>query len=274
MARNATHSTLTPRDLLLLEALSRAVLTATQLRKLSTTWPRPFTHDRAIRHRLQLLALSGFVRRFRYLIAAGTAENYYVLTLDGYRILHGPDARPRTKRSFYEVAISRQFHTRALADVVMHLLVGAHQVNSTVKNFYREGALRLPIDDEALIPDGALELHRGSEVFRFFLELDNHSETVRSNSELDSWERKLRLYEAHQDRCPDRFRVLLITTRSTSRRDHILDLARTVARNPARRLLYGIFLPNFLAATDALTTPHFLDHHGKAVSLLPGRTRP
>ena len=48
--------------------------------------------------------------------------------------------------------------------------------------------------------------------FAFFLELDNSTESIRSQVSLDSWQRKIRFYERYQDAKTERFRVLAITT--------------------------------------------------------------
>src|SRR6266436_5899805 len=41
--------------------------------------------------------------------------------------------------------------------------------------------------------------------FAFFLELDNSTESVRSQTNLDSWQRKVRFYERIQDAQAERF---------------------------------------------------------------------
>src|SRR5205823_14537684 len=128
---------------------------------------------------------------------------------------------------------------------------------------------RLQIGEESLFPDCAFQLLPvpGSP-FSFFVEIDNATERVRSDKDLDSWQRKIRLYEALQDRSADRFRVLVITTRSTERLRHILTAAGELAGNPHRSLFYGIHLPRYLQQADALTSPCFLDHRRRSVVLV------
>ena len=52
--------------------------------------------------------------------------------------------------------------------------------------------------------------------FNNFVELDNGTERIQSDKDTDSWQRKVRLYEQFQDQTqPHRFRVLVLTTRSS-----------------------------------------------------------
>ncbi len=135
--------------------------------------------------------------------------------------------------------------------------------------FYRENALRLTVGSESLYPDCAFQLVTPSGFpFSFFVELDNSTEAIRSDKDRDSWERKLRLYDAFQDTTPVRFRVLVLTTRSSQRVGHVLDAAKAILANPQRGLIYGAFLDDFLAQPDALTSPCFRDHLGRRRALV------
>ena len=108
--------------------------------------------------------------------------------------------------------------------------------------------------------------------FNFLVELDNGTERVRSDKDADSWQRKIRLYEQLQDQTfPHRFRVLVVTTRSRERLDHILDVATEHARNPRRSLFYAVHLDDYLGQFDAVRHPCFRDHHGRPVSLISAR---
>src|SRR5438128_444078 len=118
-------SLLTPRDLDLLQALDHVPMTARQLLKLSETFALPFTNERKVRGRLQLLTESGRVRRWPLAIAGRGIPNYYTLTLHGYRLLNGPDTALPAKRNFGPVAIGHQQHTVALADFIVHTAVCA-----------------------------------------------------------------------------------------------------------------------------------------------------
>jgi hypothetical protein len=262
----------TDRDTEILLALDRCPLTVQQILKVSQTFPgRPFGSPRSVQDRLQKLRHAGWVRSWRYATTnRGAAPDYYKLTLLGYRLLYGPDAQPPTKRHFAEVGIAHQHHTHALADFIVHTAVCAHRANLRMANFSREHTLRLTVADESLFPDCAFELHTPDRLqFNFLVELDNGTERVRSDKDTESWQRKSRLYEQLQDTSAHRFRVLVVTTRSSARSDHILALAAGRARNPRRSLLYAIHLADYLRSADALHQPCFRDHRGSAVSLIP-----
>jgi hypothetical protein len=274
MASSAKHRLLTARDFEIMAGLDRCPLTAVQLLKLSRTFGRPFTTERRVRERLQVLCDAGRVRRSQYATADRGALNYYTLGPAGYHVLHGPDTKPPTKRYFAPVGFAREPHTRALADFIVHTAVAAHDAGVRFTGFYRENAFWLPVGAEVLYPDCAFQLIAFDRELSFFVELDNSGQRMRASSEdAESWQRKIRLYEAFQDSCPLRFRVLVVTTRSTERLGHILELAGSLARNPQRSLFYGTTLSRFLNEPCAVTAPCFADHRCRLVSLVP-RPRP
>ena len=273
MATPTPRRQLTHRDSEILLALDRCPLTVSQILKLSRAFPgQPFTSPRSVQDRLSKLRHAGWVRRWPYATASRAgAPDYYKATLLGYRLLYGSDAVAPTKRHFAEVGIAHQHHTRSLADFIVHTAVCAQGRAARLANYYRENTLRLAVDDEALYPDCAFELHTADCLqWNFLVELDNGTERVRSDKETDSWRRKLRLYDLLQNRTrPRRFRVLVVTTRSCERLTHILSLAAEHATNPRRSLVYAIHLDAYLAHEDALCAPCFLDHRGHPVALLP-----
>jgi hypothetical protein len=107
--------------------------------------------------------------------------------------------------------------------------------------------------------------------FRFFAEIDNGTERVRSQKDSDSIERKIRTYDAFQDMSPSsRFRVLFVSVQnSRDRLMHILETAARVIRDPNRTLFYGITLTDYLTTLYPVTSPRFVDHRGRAQSLIP-----
>lgn len=265
----SSHLLLTARDLEILTALDRCPLTAEQLLKLSQAFAVPFTTERRVRERLQQLYAAGRVRRWLYATAGRGALGYYTLSRLGHQILHAEDREPVAKRSFGPVGIARQYHTLRLADFIVHAAVCAHRAGLKFTGFYRENAFRLTVCDESLYPDCAFQLVTPSGFpFSFFVELDNSTEAVRSDKDRDSWQKKLRLYDAFQDQTPVRFRVLVLTTRSDERTRHILDAAKSMAANPQRGLVYGALLDDILARPDALTYPCFRDHLGRRRALV------
>jgi hypothetical protein len=265
----ASATLITPRDLDLLDALDRCPLTARQLLKLSATFVQPFTQERKVRARLQVLAESGRVKAFPYAVAGRGQPSYYTLTRQGFRMLHGTDVEPPGKRPFGPVAIAHQQHTFALAEFLVHLAVAAHRAGMRLTNFARENEVCLSSGDDRIYPDAPFSLEGQGPPLHFNLELDNGTERIRSPKEIASWEKKIRVYEAVQDRSASRFRVLAVSARRHGRIPHILGAAATLARDPRRSLVYGVALADFLALEEPLTTPCFLDHRGRSVSLVP-----
>ena len=156
------------------------LVTAEQLLKLSETFPFPFTTERRVRERLQILCDCGRVRRSQYYATAGRgAQNYYTLTSVGYRLLYGDEATPPTKRYFGDIGVANHYHTRCLADFIVHTTVAAHRAGVRLANFYRENTLYLEVGDERLYPDCAFQLITAEgRAFSYFVELDNGSERV------------------------------------------------------------------------------------------------
>lgn len=275
MTRRTVRTILTARDEELLAAIDRCPLTVEQLLKISGTFAEPFSSESRVRGRLQVLRQAGWVRRWQYATASrGGAPDYYRLTLAGYRLLYGADAVPVTKRQFSEIGVARQQHTRALADFIVHTIVSAHTRGLPVVDFCRENTLRLDVGDASLFPDSAFTIRLPDQQFNFVVELDNGSERVRSQKDAESWERKLRLYDAYQDRAATRFRVLIVSTRSRERADYIRRTAAALASNPKRMLAYSIHLDDYLPQADGVCADCFTDHDGHTVAMIPVRQLP
>lgn len=263
----------TLRDLEMLRALDYAPLTARQLEKLSETWEEPFSSARLARERMQRLGEAKLVTFDRYAILdRGQPEHYYLLTRSGYQLLHGPDSQPPTKGYFSAAALARQPHQRAISDFIVQTICCAHRSGVRFTGFYRENSVRLTAGNKSVYPDASFALVTGDQtVLRFFVELDNSTERVRSQKETDSIERKIRTYDAVQDRSPDeRFRVLFISAQNSQERlDHILEAAADITSNRERTLFYGVTLAGYLATSFSVTSPIFLDHRGDRQSLVP-----
>lgn len=235
----------------------------------SETFSHPFGAERTVRERLHALCDAGWVRSDLYALpSSGGSPKYYFLTRQGYGILHGPGALPPTKRHFSPLSVSRQHHTKALADFLVHVLRASHRAGVRVTEFYRENTLKLTIGDDTLYPDSSFQLIVDEQPLNFLVEIDNHTETIRSPKDTETWERKLRLYDRLQDSIKNRFRVLAITTRSSDRLRHILMTAAGVLRNPQRSLVYGIDLPSFVREAEPLHRSVFRDHFGRATALV------
>ena len=267
--RTARHT----RDIEMLRALDYAPLTARQVLKLSETWESQFKSARLVRERYQRLAEAKLVTAHRYaILERGQPENYYLLTRSGYQVLHGPDAKPPTKGFFAPAALARQLHQRAVSDFIVHTICCAHRSRVSFTGFYRENAIRLTAGGESVYPDASFTLvTRDQKVLRFFAEIDNNTERVRSQKEAESIERKIRTYDAVQDQNPEiRFRVLFVSARgSLERLDHILEAANGAMRNCSRTLFYGVTLASYMASNVSVTSPLFTDHRGDRHSLVP-----
>ena len=276
MANVLQRRLITPRDLEILSALDRSPLTVEQLLKLSTTWQKPFTSARRVRERMHELTEAGWVKKSLYATAtSGGSPAYFQLTLTGFRIIYGNTAKPTTKRHLNGIAISHQHHTRCLADFIVHTIVCADRHGIAMTDFCAENSCRFAVGDDSIWPDSAFRLIApGGYPFNFVVELDNSTETVRSQRDADSWERKIRLYDQFQDVCERRFRVLVVTTRSQERLKHILDAAQALQRNRWRSLFYGVYLPDYLQQSDAIRGACFLDHRGRPIALVRKATKP
>ena len=135
-------------------------------------------------------------------------------------------------------------------------------------DFAAENTLRLQLGDEYLYPDSSFRLLMpGEGVYSFHVELDNGSQAVHSPKDLESWQRKIRFYDRYQDQAEERFRVLIVSTRSTDRLAHILHLAATLTRLPERSLFYGATLGEFLSHAQPITEPCFRNHRDEPVAL-------
>jgi hypothetical protein len=271
----ATPSRLTtPRDFELFTALVMSPLTVAQLVKLSRTFAAgPFTSTRTLLDRLQRLRLGGWIRRWPLAIArrGGGAPDYYKIAPQGLRLLYGEEARPPTKQFFAEVAVAKHFHMYSLGDFLVHTAVAAHARGFRMVDVHPENTFIADVNGERLIPDHRFDLvNESGKRYRYLIELDNSTETIYSKRhEQETWHRKIRLHEAHQDQCPDRHRVVVVTTRSRMRLKNILTLAALLAKNPQRTLFVGTYLDDYLAVDDAAGQTCLVDHQQKLVRLLP-----
>lgn len=268
------YSFTTSRDIELLTALGMGPLTTTQLLKLSPTFTAgPFRSPRTLLDRLHRLAAGGFIRRFPLAIAAargGGLPNYFKLTPAGLRLLYGEEAKPPSKQFFAPVAVARHHHTHSLSEFLVRTAVAAQRYDFRLYDVHPENTLVLDVNGERLIPDNRFDLVGGKARYRFLIEQDCSTETIHSAKHDDTIHRKLRLHDAYQDGSGERHRVVFVTTRSRSRLTNILAAAAAVVRNPQRTLFLGVYLPDYLAADDAVGEPLFFDHRGRRHALLPG----
>lgn len=261
------------RDMSLLRFLDLTPATAAQIRKVSVTFNGvPFRDKRRVRERMQTLADAGLVKSWPAAIPGGGLMSYFRLTLEGYRVAcpESVDSPPRT--SLNEIAPSRMRHAMATADAIVHTLVACHERGVQVQRTLGDGRLTLQVGEHRQQPDFHLQLCYGGKVFNIVFEIDNATEPLDSHRE-QSIRTKILGYETYQDwvlrlwkesnahgERPG-FRVVFLT-RGTNRANHILWLARELARNKDRRLVYATTQDFYAGEPLAATQPIVNDHHG------------
>lgn len=264
----------TSRDIELLTSLVIGPLTTAQLLKLSETFAAgPFRSLRTLLDRLQRLTRGGFIHRFPLAILSargGGLPHYYKLTLAGLRMLYGEDAQPPSKQFFAPAAVARHHHTHSLSEFLVTTAVAAHRHGFRMTDIYPENTPLLDIHGETLIPDARFDVRGTDGQFRFLIEQDCSTETIRSTKHDDTIHRKLRLHDAYQDQIRERHRVVFVTSRSRQRLANILDAATMIVRNPERTLFLGVYLPDYVNAVDPVRESLFVDHRGRRHALLPG----
>ena len=278
----ANRTLFTPRVRQLLQALERGPRTAAQLLKESRTFADPFTNLNFLRRNLQNYGQARWIRAWRYATSAQGALNYYKLTRDGYRLLHPDGEGPQPSASYFgEVPVSRQHHTRTVADVVVHAIVAGHEHGIRLVSSHAENQLALKLGEELLKPDFQMTLEAPTgEQFRFLLEVDNCTEPLlATDPHRESIRRKIAFYERYQEHwlalwkqggaagVAPRFRVLFFTA-TPGRVREILAVAASGAIWDNRRLCYAATVQEFLADTDAIRSCIFLDHTGHWRSLV------
>lgn len=270
--RLMTNVFTTSRDIELLTSLTMGPFTTAQLLKLSETFAAgSFRSSRTLLDRLQRLIAGGFIRRFPLAIIhhrGGGLPYYYKLTPSGLRLLYGEEARPSSKQFFSPVAVARHYHTHSLCEFLVTTAVAAQRRGFRMSETYPENTLILNVNGEVLIPDTRFDLVRDDQTYRFLIEQDCSTETIRSAKHDETIHRKLRLHDAYQDEVEQRHRVVFVASRSRERLKNILNAAANVVRNPHRTLFLGVYLRDYVNANDPLGEKLFLDHRGKRQALL------
>lgn len=265
------------RDLELLQNVDRCPLTAEQLFQLAAATMRPFSELPDLRRRLRKLKAAGLLNCWPYAIATtGRSPLYFKLTREGYRFLYGEDAPLPRRRHFEQISPGHHHHTLSLAKLLVHICTSAARHGHVVENYARENSVCLKADPFMIYPDGAFVLRRSDgKTFPFCVELDNGTERVRSKLDVECIERKLRGYDAHQSQFatfdPDRYLVLLVTTRTKQRLDNMLRLASAVMQQTQRTVFIGASLTELLKV-DPFENSVFEDHRCLKRTLIPRMT--
>ncbi len=233
---------LSARDRSLLGLLARTPATTTLILKASETFSgEPFYDERRVRERLQTLAEAKLVRAFPATQRVGAPVNWYKLTAEGYRTVHGADATLPHRSRFEAIPPSRFLHTQALAEVIVHAVVAAHRDRCTVPFFQGDGEARLDVSSHTFYPDCIFPFALAGKQFNAYFEIDQSTESIDSHVE-QSIRTKLLNYETYQDslvawwkgqqeRGPRPYFRAVFLTRSQERTNHILWLAQSCARN-------------------------------------------
>ena len=263
-----------PRDIDILSAIDRCPLTVQQLLKLSQTFEHPFTSSGDLRRRLRILTKASLLSHWTYAIAtAGRCPEYFKLSRDGYRQLYGQNAPLPKRRHFEAIRPAHHHHTNSLAEMIVHLSVLSRKHNCRIESYARENSVCLKAEPFTVYPDAAFVIRRAdNQTFPFCVELDNGTERIRSKHDVESIERKLRSYDAHQSQFGkfdrDRYLVLFVTTRSQQRLQHMLDLANAVMQQRQRTVFIGTDLTTFLNG-DPFRDAMFCDHRRLKRTLIP-----
>jgi protein involved in plasmid replication-relaxation len=270
---------LSARDQSLLRLLAHTPATTPLILKASETFlGEPFHDERRVRERLQTLADSGLIRAFPATHGVGGPVNWYKLTAEGYRTMHGAEAALPHRSRFEAIPPSRFLHTHTLAEIIVHVLVAAHRDRCTIRFFQGDGEARIEVASHTFYPDCFFQFGLAGKQFNAYFEIDQSTESIDSSAE-QSIRTKLLNYEAYQDslvvwwkgqreRVPRPYFRVVLLTRSQERANHILWLAQNCARNPDRHLVYATTQDTYLTELRALQSPLFLDHHGRWQSLV------
>ena len=267
------------RDSALLAFLDLTPATAAQIRKVSVTFgDEVFRDERRVRERLQSLGDAGLVKSFPAAIPGGGSMSYYRLTMEGHRAAFPDTTEPPSRATLTEIAPSRLKHSMACADVIVHTFVACHEQRVEVMRSLGDGRLTLAIGEYRQQLDIHVQLRQSDMTFNLVFEVDNATEPLDSRRE-QSLRTKILGYESYQNwvlqlwkdsaregpkPC---FRVVFLTI-GPERANHILWLARDLARDRKRRLVYAATQDIYLAEPKAVTHPIFNDHHGQWQSLV------
>ena len=261
------------RDQYLLSSLYLTPLTVDQLLKLSRSWPQPFFHWHTLYRRLERLRSAGWLRRWRYAVTIdGASPSYYKLSPKGYReMAEKIRSRPPGKYSFSQ--ITDPWHTYRLSQFIVKTFLAARAFRVTLEECYPDKTIPLEGDGPTLYPDFVFTIraHNG-ERFHYCLELDNNTQTIRSMTNLESLEWKIRRYEAYQYAAVDRghnFRVLFITSGGCTHAKNIAKAAAEILLEPRRELVLCCRIQDYLQAMNPLTQRLFVSNRGQRAAMLP-----
>jgi len=258
----------TARDQQIHEALALTPLDTQQLLKLSETFAQPFTSARKLRERMQEHLRAGWIHTFTYATATPGQLNYYKLSAEGYRLLHGPGAVLPRRAAFNDVSLALQRHTRHLADVIVKTNVHAQQLGLRILDQRGENQLSLSFGEQTQRPDYSFRLQTRDAVYTYYDEIDEGTEPIASTKQRESLEAKIRFHEEYQNATGERYRVRVFFAKASIRMVQFLNLARKHATRQ-RSIFYAVLLEDYLNHANPLTSPMFVDHFHRLQPLVP-----
>ena len=187
MATSRSAVTLTGRDQQTLRLLAWTPATAAMIVKASQTFaecdqfPATFNDAGAVRERMRKLEAGGLLQSWPLPLATGGRQmNYYKLTQDGFRVIHGADADLPPRAFFQPLAPSNVRHTVDLAEVIVHTIAAAHHGGIHIRRHYRENEVEITAAGITKKPDSIVQLDWGGLRFINLYEMDEQTETIAS----------------------------------------------------------------------------------------------
>ncbi len=235
--------------------------------------PGCFADLRRVREKLESLVAAGLVVFHEYALGDRRTMNFYQLTRDGYRFLHGKDAPDNYRRRFGDIAPTQREHTYDLSRLITHALASAHRRGIRVQWASPENTFVIEAPPLTTKPDFSAVFAHSGRSFNTFWERDRHTESIDSLTP-NSVRNKLLTYERYCDLLYSRWRAgefpgprprirVLFWTDTMERAEHILYAAAQLAQDSRRLLVYATTMDSFLHEDDALMQPLFLDHRGR-----------
>lgn len=187
-------------------------------------------------------------------------------------MLHGMDVQLPKRRYFEAIAPGHHHHTSSLSEFIVHVSCLAHEHGWVIQELARENSVRIDVQGMTLFPDACFQLATPERSVNFIVELDNGTERVRTERDVESIQRKVRGYDLHASQHPvghpSRYFVLFVTTRSQTRVHNIASVTHDTMQNSQRSLFLTTNLDEFLSTSDLLDDRVFVGNSGRRRSLV------
>ena len=214
---------------------------------------------------------SPLIKKFHYSTESRGELIYYKLTENAYRSIVDTEEKLPTKAFFRPISLSRQPHTRHLADIVVKFHADAQRNGQVIRDEYRENELALHVEQETLKPDRAFQLVTPRSPFNFLIENDEGSERQTTAADYESLQQKVEFYFRYQKLLQHPIRVLFFFSRPGERMNRFLEMARLAAiehYNVQKCLCFAVARNDFLKSSNAFFSSVFTDHLDQPRALL------